>query len=185
MDLSPIGRAALRAREGERLTAYRDTKGTLTISVGITEASGLIKLKPGTTITASQSDALFAKAVEAYVAPVRESIHFSVPQPFFDACVSLCYNIGPSRFQNSSVAMHANAGDLKAAADAFLLFNRPAEVLSRRQGERDQATLKDYETGKVYARRGDRVAVAVPQASPAAKPSLWARLHAALTRRAA
>lgn len=35
MDLSPIGRAALKAREGEVLTAYRDSVGIWTIGVAI------------------------------------------------------------------------------------------------------------------------------------------------------
>jgi lysozyme len=192
MDLSPIGRAALKAREGERLTAYRDSVNILTIGVGITTASGLITVTPGLTITAAQSDALFAKAVEKYVAPVRAALAKPVPQPFFDAAVSLCYNIGPANFAHSSVVRLANAGNLPAAIEAFLMWNKPAAIVSRRQGERDQAALASYDGAKVYARRGDKkpvaaVAAAPAVAAPAPAPAagLLARLHAFFARKAA
>lgn len=169
MDLLPIGRAAIRAREGERLTAYRDSKGILTISVGVTTASGLITVTPGLTLTAAQSDALFSRAAEKYAAPVRAALTRPVPQPFFDACVSLAYNIGAPGFARSSVCRLANAGDLKAAVEAFLMWDKPAEIISRRQGERDQAALASYAGARVYARRGDRAPVSVP--APAPSPS--------------
>lgn len=160
MDLSPLGRAALVSREGDVLTAYKDSVGVLTIGVGITTASGLITVTPGLRITQAQSDALFAQAVEKYVAPVRAALAKPVPQPFFDACVSLCYNVGPGNFRGSSIVRLVNAGNLPAAIEAFLLWNKPAAILSRRQGERDQAALSSY--GIVYARRGDRSPVKAP-----------------------
>lgn len=208
MDVSPIGRAALEGREGTRLTAYKDSVGIWTISTGITTASGLIKVVPGLTITPLQSDALFAAALEKYAAPVRAALSKPVPQPFFDACVSLAYNIGPVGFAHSSVVRLANAGNLPAAIEAFLMWNKPAAIISRRQGERDQAALASYDGAKVYARRGDRspvkaltgavpVAVSVPDplapmtaAKPSvgapvqvAEPGFWARLHALLSRK--
>lgn len=189
MNLSDIGRAALRAREGERLTAYRDSVGVLTISVGVTNATGLITITPGMTITAAQSDALFAKAVENYVQTVRTTLTLPVPQPFFDACVSLCYNIGQPGFQRSTVARLANAGDLKGAADAMLLWNKPAVIIPRRQGEYDQALLPAY--GTVYARRGDRKPVASAPAPASSAPAassgggFWSWLHDKLSRKTA
>ncbi|MFB0490176.1 lysozyme [Methylobacterium sp. OAE515] len=173
MDVSPIGRAALEGREGNVLTAYKDSVGTWTIGTGITTASGLIKVVPGLKITPAQSDALFAAAVEKYAAPVRAALSRPVPQPFFDACVSLAYNIGPVGFAHSSVVRLANAGNLPAAIEAFLMWNKPAAIISRRQGERDQAALASYDGAKVYARRGDRTlvkALAGPAPVPAKQP---------------
>jgi lysozyme len=191
MDLSPIGRAALKAREGEVLTAYRDSVGVLTIGVGITTASGLITVTPGLKITAAQSDALFAKAVEKYVAPVRAALAKPVPQPFFDACVSLCYNVGPANFAHSSVVRLANAGNLPAAIEALLMWNKPAAIIARRQGERDQAALASYDGAKVYARRGDKKPVAAVAevakvtSATAPAPGILARVRALFTRKAA
>lgn len=208
MDVLPIGRAALEGREGTRLTAYKDSVGVWTIGTGITTASGLIKVVPGLTITPLQSDALFAAALEKYAAPVRAALAKPVPQPFFDACVSLAYNIGPVSFAHSTVVRRANAGDLAGAVEAFLMWNKPAAIIPRRQGERDQAALASYAGAKVYARRGDRSPVkamagtlpapatapdplapmtaAKPPAAapvPAAEPGFWARLHALLSRK--
>lgn len=164
-DISRIGRAALRLREGDRLIAYRDSVGVWTISVGVTTASGLIKVVPGLTITQAQSDALFATAVEKYVAPVRAALSRAVPQEFFDACCSLAYNIGPVAFAHSSVVRKANAGDMAGAIEAFLMWNKPAAIIPRRQAERDQAATP-YSKSLPRARRGDRAAVKVPAGDP-------------------
>ncbi len=172
MDLSPIGRAALVAREGERLTAYKDSVGVLTIGVGITTASGLIKVVPGLKITKAQSEALFAQAVEKYVDPVRKALRSDRvwPQEFFDACVSLAYNIGPVGFAHSTIVRKANAGDRAGAIEAFLMWNKPAVIIPRRQGERDQAATP-YATALPRARRGDPHPVwASAGTAPAARP---------------
>ena len=176
MDLSPIGRAALVAREGERLTAYKDSVGVWTIGIGITTASGLIKVTPGLKITKAQSEALFAQAVAKYVDPVRKALRSdrAWPQEFFDACVSLAYSIGPVGFAQSSIVRRANAGDMAGAIEAFLMWNKPAVVIPRRQGERDQA-VTPYSQALPRARRGDPNPVwassgPVPVAKPVPDP---------------
>ena len=112
MDLSPIGRAALKSREGEVLTAYKDSVGVWTIGVGLTTASGLIKVVPGLTITAATSVALFTEAVKAYDKPVS-ALGVSLEQHQFDALVSLCFNIGPGGFAGSTVAKRIKTRDLE------------------------------------------------------------------------
>lgn len=154
MEFSPTGRAALEAREGCRLLAYRDCVGALTIGYGHTTAAGPPAVKSGMMISQDEADALFAIDVEKYAGPVRAALAKPVPAPFFDACVSLAYNIGQVGFAHSSVVRLANAGNLPAAIEAFLMWNKPAAIISRRQGERDQAALAAY--GAVYARRGDQ-----------------------------
>ena len=156
MDLHPIGRAALRACEGERLIAYRDSVGVLTISVGVTTASGLIVVTPGLTITQARSHALFAQAVERYVDPIRKALRSdrAFPPESFDACCSLAYNIGPVAFAHPSVVRLANAGNLPAAIEAFLMWNKPIAIVGRRQGERDR-TATPYAVALPRARRGD------------------------------
>lgn len=160
MDLSSLGRAALAAREGCRLRAYRDSVGTWTIGRGHTSAAGPPAVTTGLTLTQAEADALFAADLRPYVAAVRAALAKPVPLPFFDACCSLCFNIGQANFGHSSVVRLANAGDLARAVEAFLMWDRPAAILTRRQGERDQAALTAY--GAVYARRGDPAPVPVP-----------------------
>ncbi|MEE7493896.1 lysozyme [Methylobacterium oryzae] len=168
MDLSRLGRAALAAREGCRLRAYRDSVGVWTIGRGHTSAAGPPAVTDGLCVTQAEVEALFAADLEPYVAAVRAALAKPVPQPFFDACCSLCFNIGQPNFAQSSVVRFANAGDLPRAVDAFLMWDRPAAILARRQGERDQAALPAY--GLVYARRGDPVPVHAPDGPVQAPP---------------
>lgn len=123
---APIGRAALLAREGERLTAYKDSVGVWTISVGITSASGLIKVTPGLTITKAQSDALFAKGVAQYAGPVSAAVKVPLTDHQCDALVSLYFNIGAPSFAKSTVVRRLNAGDYAGVAEAILMWNKPA-----------------------------------------------------------
>lgn len=160
MDLSPIGRAALKAREGEILTAYYDSVGILTIGVGLTTASGLIKVVPGLAITAATSDALFTEAVKAYAKPVSD-LGVKLEQHQFDALVSLCFNIGQPAFTRSTVAKRLKAGDIAGAAEAILMWNKPAAIISRRQGEYDQFRTS-YAVALPRARRGDKSPVKAP-----------------------
>lgn len=160
MDLSPTGRAALKAREGEVLTAYKDSVGIWTIGVGITTASGLIKVTPGLTITAATSDALFTEAVKAYAKPVS-ALGLKLEQHQFDALVSLCFNIGQLGFSGSTVARRLKDGDVEGAAEAILMWKRPAAIISRRQGEYDQFRTP-YTKAMPKARRGDRSPVKAP-----------------------
>ncbi|UYW34492.1 lysozyme [Methylorubrum extorquens] len=160
MDLSPIGRAALKSREGEVLTAYKDSVGVWTIGVGITTASGLITVKQGVTITAATSDALFTEAVKAYAKPVS-ALGVKLEQHQFDALVSLCFNIGPGAFAGSTVAKRVKASDIAGAAEAILMWNKPAAIISRRQGEYDQFRTP-YAKALPKARRSDKAPVKVP-----------------------
>jgi lysozyme len=176
MDLSPIGRAALKTREGEVLTAYKDSVGIWTIGVGITTASGLIKVTPGLTITAATSDALFTEAAKAYAKPVN-ALGLKLEQHQFDALVSLCFNIGQGGFSGSTVVRRLKAGDIAGAAEAILMWNKPSAIISRRQGEYDQFRTP-YAVALPKARRGDRSPVKapnfmapVPAPPPAALPA--------------
>jgi len=58
------------------------------------------------------------------------------------AVTSLIYNIGNGQYKTSTVARKIQAGDLKGAADAFLLFNKSGGkvnqgLVNRRKVERD------------------------------------------------
>ncbi|MFK5595968.1 lysozyme [Methylobacterium sp. HMF5984] len=138
MNLTPIGEACLIAREGRRLTAYRDSVGVWTIGVGHTSAAGRPRVVSGLAITAAECDAIFARDVAAYVAAVRDGLTAAVGPHAFDALVSLCYNIGPAAFAGSTVLRRINAGDAAGAADALLLWRKPAAILPRRRAEAEQ-----------------------------------------------
>lgn len=199
MDLSAIGRAVLVAREGRRLTAYRDSVGIWTIGVGHTSAAGPPAVTPGLRLSVAECDALFARDVSRYAKTVRGAVPADLPQHAFDALVSLCFNIGQPAFLRSTLLRRVKAGDREGAADAILMWNRPAAIIPRRQAEFDQFRTP-YETTLPSARRGEAVPplpalrrpvprgpVPVPgrqpvAEKPAATSSLWARLLARLRR---
>ncbi|HZP77520.1 MAG TPA: lysozyme [Pseudolabrys sp.] len=123
------------AREGVRLKAYRDSVGVLTIGVGHTSSAGPPEVTPGLTITQAECDEIFALDLVKYETAVNSAVKVPLSQNQFDACVSLCYNIGPSGFSRSTVAKRINSVDMAGAADAFLMWSKPPEILGRRRGE--------------------------------------------------
>ena len=138
MDISPAGLAALAAREGVRTKAYRDTRGIWTIGVGHTAAAGEPHPHEGMTLTQQQVMELFRNDLKQYVKAVNEAVKVTSTQNQFDAMVSLCFNIGPNGFAHSSVVRDLNAGQIHAAAEAFMLWDRPAVLRRRREAERQQ-----------------------------------------------
>ncbi|MGU3536703.1 lysozyme [Methylobacterium sp. A54F] len=171
MELSAIGRAALVAREGRRLAAYRDAAGIWTIGVGHTSAAGPPAVTPGLTLDAQTCDAIFARDVAAFARVVADALPGPLPPHAFDALVSLCFNIGPAAFLRSSVLRRLRAGDRAGAAEAILLWNRPAVLIPRRQAEYDQFRTP-YAEALPRARRGDPAPVSSPRpgAGPPARP---------------
>ncbi len=161
---SKAGRKAIADREGNKLVAYRCSAGVLTIGVGHTSAAGPPVVTPGMRITMQESDEILSRDLEKFEAAVRKSVRVSLTQNQFDALVSLAFNIGKGAFGKSTLVKRLNAGDYKAAAEQFLVWNkvqgRPIKGLTtRRHSERAQ-----------FLSPGNRVSAAVP--TPArAKPA--------------
>ena len=164
MNLSPIGEAALIAREGRRLEAYKDSGGIWTIGVGHTAAAGPPTPRAGLRITAAECDAIFARDVQKFVKTVRDAVPADLPQHAFDALVSLCFNIGQPAFLRSTVLRKLRAGDRAAAAEAILLWNRPAVIIPRRRAEYDQFRTPYAEALPSQVRGAKPVTVAAPVA---------------------
>lgn len=138
MKTSDDGRAKLKRREGVRLSAYLDSVGVWTIGVGHTSAAGEPKVTPGLTITAQECDRIFARDLVKYESAVNAAVKVPIVQYEFDALTSLCYNIGPGGFARSSVVRKLNAGDRIGAAHAFMMWNKPPEIIGRRASEMRQ-----------------------------------------------
>ncbi|MCJ2033289.1 lysozyme [Methylobacterium sp. J-068] len=167
MDMSAIGRAVLTAREGRRLTAYRDSVGIWTIGIGHTSAAGPPLVTPGLRLTEAACDDLFRRDLARYVRGVAAVAPDDLPDHAFDALVSLCFNIGLSAFERSTVARCLKAGDRAGAAEAILLWNRPTALIPRREAEYDQFRTP-YSEALPRARRGDAAAISDPR--PARTP---------------
>jgi lysozyme len=135
MKTSEQGLKLLHGREGKRNTAYLDSVGVWTIGYGHTGPD----VHPGLVWTDEQVEAAFAKDLERFERAVSESIRaMPIPQHAFDALVSFAYNVGVGAFKSSTLVRLLNAGDMAGAARQFDRWHIPAEITSRRNGEREQ-----------------------------------------------
>jgi hypothetical protein len=72
----------------------------------------------------------------------------------FDACCSLCYNIGEDAFSKSTLAIKHNAGDYPGAAAQFARWNKskgavhPGLVLRR---ERERSVYEGFTAGAPWS----------------------------------
>lgn len=122
--------------EGYRNKAYKDSKGLWTIGVG-----HLIKADEQHLITATLTDQEVEDLLRSDLRWCSEAVESSVKVPLnqgqFDALYSLCFNIGETAFKKSTVVKRLNDNDLEGAADAILMWNKPAVLEKRRKRERD------------------------------------------------
>lgn len=138
MQMSANGLKALMQREAVRLKAYQDQRGIWTIGVGHTSMAGPPSVFRGLTLTEAEVEALFAHDILTYTNGVSAALKRPATQSQFDAMGSLTYNIGVHGFTGSTVVHKFNLGDIKGAADAFLMWEQPASLASRRIAERKQ-----------------------------------------------
>ena len=139
MKMTDHGRKLLMEREGCRLKAYKDSVGVWTIGVGHTSAAGPPKVRSGDQITQAQADLIFADDVAEFEDGVTMLLAGAPIEPHqFDAYVSLAFNIGLGAFAASTTLRKFLDGAHDHAAEAILLWNKPAEIKARRRGEHQQ-----------------------------------------------
>lgn len=145
MQTSAYGRAQITQREGKRLRAYHDSVGIMTIGVGHTSAAGPPMVTEGMAITDAECDEILSRDLAKFEKTVNECVKVPLAQNEFDALVSFCFNIGQPGFARSHVVSYLNDGDRKAAADSFMMWNKPPEIIGRRKTEMVQF-LTPYKT---------------------------------------
>ena len=121
--------------EGFRNKAYKDSKGLLTIGVGHLIKNDEQHLKD-TTLSDEQVKELLRSDLKWCSEAVESSVRVPLTQNQYDALYSLCFNIGETNFRKSTVVKKINENDLKGAADAILMWNKPAVLQKRRERER-------------------------------------------------
>ena len=124
MKINAAGLDLIKRWEGLRLTAYQDSGGVWTIGYGHTAEAGPPAPKAGMKITEKEANDILTRDLGQYERAVTKAISVAPTSNQFAAMVSLCYNIGPTNFAKSSVVRRMNEGNSKAAADAFLLWNK-------------------------------------------------------------
>ena len=106
MRVSPAGRAAIRQREGCRLSAYRDSRGIWTIGVGHVDMTPPVACA-GMRITTAQADQYLAADLAPVEAAIATSVLVPLSQNQCDALASLAFNIGTGGFKRSTVVSQA------------------------------------------------------------------------------
>lgn len=143
----PINRAGLELImefEGCELKAYADAgRGVLTVGYGHTGPDvydGLVINDAQAVALLTQDVRKFERGVAGALAP--RGVLSRTTANEFAAMVVLAFNIGVQNFQISSVLRHHAAGNRRAAADAFLLWNKAGGrvlpgLVRRRHRERE------------------------------------------------
>lgn len=128
--------------EGCKLKSYKCPAGIWTIGYGATGCG----INESTTWTQEQADSDLSRRLNIIGLWLDGQLKRNSSQNQKDAMVSLIYNIGQTAFKNSSVLRLFNAGDVKGAADAFLMWNKAtvngqkvvlAGLQRRRESERE------------------------------------------------
>ena len=124
--------------EGLQLVAYRDVVGVATICYGETRG-----VRMGDRATKAECDAKLTAGLIEFADGIAHCVPWdSLPDTRKIAVVSLAYNIGQGGFCKSSVARELRNGNVIAACDAFLRFNKAGGVVwrgltNRRKAERE------------------------------------------------
>lgn len=135
MKTSPRGIEDLMLSEGVKLKAYKDSVGVWTIGVGHAATSGRAPIpRPGMTIDMAEAKRILTSDLVYYETDVNAMLP-NVPQHVFDGAVSFHFNTGAIR--RASWVRTYKKGDMEAARKAFLMWNKPKEIIGRRTREAD------------------------------------------------
>ena len=141
MDISPQGLDLLIQREGKRNDAYQDSVGVWTIGVGHTGP----EVHEGLHWTDVQIEEALTKDLQRFEDSVNKHVTVPLEQHAFDALVSFSLNVGTGAFEQSTLLRRLNQADYAGAADAFDMWHIPAEITSRRNGEKAQFMGTNFE----------------------------------------
>jgi len=154
MQMTERGLLALAGHEGVVPAPYRDSTGTWTFGIGHTSAAG--PPDPAAMSRGMPADLdegigeafrVFRADLATYEAEVLAAVTVPLAPHEFDALVSFHYNTGG--IARAALTRHLNAGDREAAAQAFLNWRRPAEIIPRREAERDLFRHGRYPGGAI------------------------------------
>ena len=134
MITSDAGLNKLCIREGKKNKAYKDTKGIWTIGVGHTGP----EVHEGLEWTDQQVLDAFRVNVKKCEKAIEDNVHVPLKQNQYDALVSFIFNIGVYAFSMSTACKLLNERCYDLVPMAMLMWNKPPEILGRRQSEAEQ-----------------------------------------------
>lgn len=142
MKLSDKGLNLITSFEGISLKPYPDSAGIATIGYGtILYPNGQSVKMTDPEITQDQAAAFLEHEVNLKTAGVAKCIAVPVNQNQFDALVCFAYNVGTGALSKSTLLKLLNSGNVSAAAEEFLKWNKAGGQIipgltRRRQAER-------------------------------------------------
>lgn len=138
MKQSAKGRELTKAREGLRLTAYKDGGGVWTIGYGHTR--GVV---PGQTCTQEQADAWYLEDIESAEHDVELYVTAPLNQGQFDALVDWTFNLGGNALRKSTMLRRVNDKDFDAALREMLRwkYDNGVEVKGLRLRREEEVKL--------------------------------------------
>lgn len=104
----------VKASEGCRLEAYRDSGGVWTLGYGHTHG-----VKEGDTCTQEQADAWLVEDMQEAVDAVLRLVRVNITPGQFAALVDFVYNEGAGQFQHSTLLRRINERDFTLAGAEF------------------------------------------------------------------
>lgn len=135
MRTSDQGLQLIVEREGKRNEAYLDSEGIATIGVG--HVSPEVRL--GLVWTNEQVTEALRKDMAWVEGSINSKVTATLEQHQFDALASFIFNVGDGAFTSSTLLRLLNAGEpIDTVAAQFDRWHIPAEIASRRNGEREQ-----------------------------------------------
>jgi len=153
MKTSDKGVMSLIIHEGVVPGPYLDSVGVVTYGIGHTHFAGspdprdLPRGMPqDLDKTLKEIFQVFRKDLAKYEAEVLQALKVKVEQHEFDALVSFHYNTGG--IAKAALTRHLNSGDRKAAAEAFMGWSRPKEIIPRRKAEQALFARGEYTKGR-------------------------------------
>lgn len=121
MTTSQKGIDLIKSFEGYRAYAYRDQGGVLTIGYGHTK-----DVKEDDTCDEAKATEWLKEDLAIAERCVNSQIMGNLLQHQFDALVSWTFNLGCGNLFNSTLRRKLNAGDMYAAADELVKWNKVA-----------------------------------------------------------
>lgn len=104
----------VKASEGCRLTAYRDSAGVLTIGYGHTRGVNADQV-----ITQGDAELLLESDLDDAAQSIRELVTVPLTQGQFDALCDFVFNLGAGRLRDSTLLQLLNQGRYGEAAAQF------------------------------------------------------------------
>jgi len=149
LSMTDAGLDFLCRQEGFRPRPYRDQAGKPTIGYGHLIRAG----ETFDVINQDKALLLLRLDMERIAIPIQTALRIPLKPFQADAVLSLAYNVGGAAVATSTLLRHLNAGNIGAAADQFLKWNKVTingkKVISkglstRRERERKLFLFADY-----------------------------------------